>query len=65
MNKKLELLVKKYKRSGVFGVTKTIFFLVMRKISPFEIRADSRRRKIGQKLHREFGGQVRYVHLKG
>jgi hypothetical protein len=37
----------------------------MRKISPFEIRADLRRRKIGRKLHREFGGQVRYGAFKG
>ena len=55
----------KYKRSGVIGVTKAMFFLAMRKISPFEVRADLRRRKIGRKLHREFGGQVHYGAFKG
>jgi hypothetical protein len=65
VNYKLELLMRKYKRSGAIGVTKAIFFLAMRKISPFEVRADLRRRKIGRKLHREFGGQVRYGAFKG
>jgi len=62
---RIELLVRKYKRSGLMGVARSIFFLVTRKVFPFELRADLRRRKIGQRLHREFNGEVRYGVFKG
>jgi hypothetical protein len=65
MNYRIELLIRKYQRSGVIGVGKSIFLLATRKVSPFELRADLRRRKIGRKLHQEFDGQVRYGLFKG
>lgn len=65
MNYRIELFYKKYRRSGLVGVTKSILILLIRICSPFEIRADLKRRRIGLKLHKQFGGQVLYGAFKG
>jgi len=65
VNYRIELFIKKYRRSGLVGVTKSISIFLFRKCSPFEFRADSKRRRIGLKLHKQFDGQVRYGTFKG
>lgn len=65
MNYRIKLLLRKYQRSGAIGVLKSFFLLAARKTSPFELRADLRRRKLGLKLHRDFEGHVRYGVFKG
>lgn len=65
MDYRIKLLLRKYEKYGIHGVGKSIFFLAVHKFSPFELRADFRRRQIGKKLHRKFDGQVKYGVFKG
>ncbi len=65
MKYRVELFIKKYRRSGIIGIAHSVFLLVIRKCSPFEIRADFKRRRIGSNLHKRFGGQVSYGAFKG
>lgn len=65
MNYKFELVVKKFHRTGIFGVTKAIVLFALRKISPFELRADIKRKRIGLMLHSRFNGQIRYGEFQG
>ena len=65
LNHKLDLVIKKFHRSGILGVTKASVLFVLRMISPFEIRADLKRKRIGLILHSKFNGQIRYGSFKG
>ncbi len=65
MNYKFELVVKKFHRTGIFGVTKAIVLFALGKITPFELRADIKRKRIGQMLHSKFNGQIRYGEFQG
>lgn len=65
MNYQFELVVKKFHRSGIWGVTKALALFIIRKISPFELRADLKRKRIGQMLHSKFNGQIQYGAFRG
>ena len=62
---KLKLLQGKYQRDGLRNVALSIAKLLVRKMSPLEIRADLKRRRLGESLHVDFDGEVRYGSFTG
>jgi hypothetical protein len=62
---KFKLLQGKYQRDGLRNVALSITKLLVRKMSPLEIRADLKRRRLGESFHIDFDGEVRYGSFTG
>lgn len=65
MDYRIKLLKGKYQRDGLRDVVLSIAHLLLRKISPLEMRADWKRRRLGESLYADFNGQVRYGAFTG
>jgi hypothetical protein len=65
MDYRIKLLKGKYQRDGLGNVALSIAQLLVRKMSPLETRADWKRRRLGESLHVDFDGEVRYGAFRG